>query len=57
MVSNKTLIWKKRTRFQFNIFSAPDNYFVNQYSTDENWTQPVPSVFSISTTSWNMFFY
>jgi len=26
--------------------SAPDNYFANQYSTDENLAQPVPADFN-----------
>ena len=32
---------------RLKMFSTPDNYFTNQYSTDENSAQPVPADFSM----------
>jgi len=33
------------------VVSAPDNYFGNQYSTDENSMQPVPYWWKLNATS------
>ena len=36
----------QKSRLKMFRISTPDNYFANQYSTDENSAQPVPADFS-----------